>query len=458
MAKRFTLKRLSLIMTSAGVLGLTQPVMASGFQLWEQDGASIGNYHAGIAASAEDASTAFYNPAGLVRIHNQQVVVGVDPIMTDIRFNGTVKVADTFGGHTTPAVPYSTSAQGGTFNLVPNLSYAAPLSDRVVFGLSLVAPFGLQTSYGNPALTRYAATLSSLKVIDLSPSLGIALTDKFSIGAGFDAEHARGEFDLVAGSPTSPGVPVTTTLDTTSQNVGTSNAYGYHLGALYQFSDATRVGLAYHSQVVHHLKGSSKFYGPLANADTNFLFLPMYQSSQQLSANATLPPTTSLSIFHTFNPSWDGMASISYTQWNVFKNLVLQNAAGIDTTANPNNNLTVIVPENYHNTWNYSVGGNYHANEKWFFRGGLGYDQTPTNNTYRNLQLPDASRIAVAVGAHYQAIKTLGLDLGWTHFFMMNGTKINNSVQTVGAQTTTTNGSVNGSADVFGLQATWDIL
>lgn len=456
MIKRFTVQRLSLLMATAGMIGFTNCAMASGFQLWEQDGASIGNYHAGIAANAEDASTAFYNPAGLVRLHNQQLVVGVDPILTDVRFNGTVNVTNPLA----TSGPIGTNAQGGTFNLVPDMHYAAPITDRIVFGLSVVAPFGLQTNYGMQDATRYAATLTSLRVVDLSPSLGIALTDKFSVGAGFDAEHARGEFDLVGGLPI-PFFSGPDSLDTPSVNVGTSNAYGYHLGALYQFNDNTRVGLAYHSQIVHHLRGSSKFgYGALANfpnSTTNG-----FQGTDQLSTNITLPPTTSLSVFHTFNPSWDGMASISYTQWNVFSSVVLQNAAGVISDGEggliASNNIAVTIPENYRNTWNYSIGANYHASEQWFFRTGLGYDQTPTNDTDRNLQLPDSDRIAVALGTHYQTTKTIGLDFGWTHFFAMNGRRINNNTETVGAQQATVNGNVKGGADVFGLQATWDIL
>src|SRR5688572_13402266 len=78
---------------ASNILGLFSSVaFASGFQLWEQDAASIGNYHAGIAAEAADASTAFYNPAGLVRIPNQQFVLGTDVILPSIKYTGTVNV------------------------------------------------------------------------------------------------------------------------------------------------------------------------------------------------------------------------------------------------------------------------------------------------------------------------------------------------------------------------------
>jgi long-chain fatty acid transport protein len=197
MAKRFTFKKLMLLMISSGVFFASPHINAAAFQLFEQDGASIGNYHAGRSAVAEDASTAFYNPAGLVRIKNQQLVLGLDPVVTDIKFHGTVDV-NTVGLGTVG--PVSAPAQGGGLNFVPDLNYAAPITDRFVFGFSIVAPFGLKTDYGTTSFTRYASTLTSLQVIDFSPSLGIALTDKFSIGAGVDIERSSAEFDLVAGN------------------------------------------------------------------------------------------------------------------------------------------------------------------------------------------------------------------------------------------------------------------
>mgnify|MGYP001014185737 CR=1 FL=1 len=446
MSKRLNFQRLFLLMSAAGTLGFTSHAMAAAYQLWEQDGASIGNYHAGRAAEAPDASTAYYNPAGLIRIKNQQVVFALDPVLTDFKFNGTMNVSTAGLGSLGP-VP--ATGQGGTYNTVPSLNYAAPLNDRTVFGFSVVSPFGLETNYGSSSPVRYAATLTSLQIVDISPSLGIALNDKLSIGFGADVERARGEFDLVAGSPIL-NFFTDTNLDTPSKNVGYSWGYGYHLGALFQFSEQTRVGLAYHSKVTQHLEGTSKLIGPLANDITGG-----EQKSDDLKTNTTLPATTTLSLFHSLNPTWDLMGTVAFTQWSEFSNLVLQNVAGIQDGMS-SNLIVVNIPENYRNTWNYSVGANYHASEQWMFKGGVGYDETPASGRYRNLQLPDSDRIPVALGAHYQANKTLGFDAGWTHFFVMN-TRINNLTQAVGDQSTTTNGTVHSSADVFGFQVKWDI-
>jgi long-chain fatty acid transport protein len=454
MAKRFTFKRLFILMSSAGVLSFSQYAMASAFQLNEQDGASVGNYHAGRAASAEDASTAFYNPAGLTKIHNQQLVISADPVLTNVIFRGTVDVnTEVSTGNFVSGGPVPATAQGGGFNLIPAFHYAAPITDKLVIALSAFSPFGLKTDYGRVEYTRYAATLTSLKVVDFSPSFGYAITDKFSVGAGLDIQRANAQFSLVAGNPPIFG---STAYDTDAQNTGSDHAYGYHLGVLYDYSPATRIGLAYQSKVVHMLKGTSLFTGPFANLDNPDL--GQSQSSNYLNTKIVLPPTTTLSLFHTFNPTWDVMGTVMYTQWNVIQAIVLNNVSGM--VASPSgpansNNITVTIPENYRNTWNVSAGVNYHVNDHWMLRSGVGYDQSPANNTDKNLQLPDNSRIAAAVGAHFQATKALGFDLGWTHLFVLN-TRVNNSL-TVGAQTSTVVGSVQSSADVYGMQMKWDI-
>ncbi len=448
MSKRFNFQRLFLLMSAAGVVGLsTNTAMAAAYQLWEQDGASVGNYHAGRAAEAPDASIAYYNPAGLVRIHHQEIVVGADPIVTDIKFTGTVGL--TTAGIPNIVGPQTVTAQGGAFGVIPSIHYVTPLNSRLTFGLSLVSPFGLKTNYPPNSFSRYAATVTSLQVIDLSPSVGFPVNDKLSLGAGLDIEHAKAEIDLMAGNPLL-NILFGRNVDTNSENIGANYGYGFHIGGMYQFNEQTRIGLTYHSKVTFHLNGSSKFTGPLANNAAGGL-----QESRNLKANTSLPATTTLSVFHSFNPTWDIMGTVSYIQWNELTTLILQNAAGILGGA-ANNFINVLIAEYYHNTWTTSVGANYHVNEQWMFKGALGYDESPTNNTYRNLQLPDSDRIVAAIGVHYEPTQTLGFDVGWSHFFAMNN-RIGNVTQVVGDQTTVTNGSVHLSADVFGLQMKWDI-
>ncbi|MHB1222373.1 MAG: OmpP1/FadL family transporter [Gammaproteobacteria bacterium] len=459
---RFVTRRLVTALCATGMLGLSTGAMASAFQLWEQSGASVGNYHAGYAASAEDASTAWFNPAGITKFKHQQIVVGAAAIMSSFKYRGDVSFSST-----TPFPPVNFSgvtAQGGAFGIVPDFHYVTPITEKLGFGFGIVAPFGLKTDYGSSTPMRYAATRTSITVVDISPSLAYEINKQFSLGLGFDVQRAMGEFDNVSGSrlPISPTFPYTAALDTTATNKANGTGYGYHAGIMYDLSPDTRFGLSYHSQVVHHLTGTSKFVGPIAqtlNAGTN----PGYGviASNRAKVNITLPPYTALSAFHHLAPKWNLMGSVIFTQWNTFKALNFQGLAGAVPAPAPffvrgSSGFNATIPENYRNTWNVSVGADYAATETFTLRSGIGFDQTPVSNAERNVQLPDNNRYVIALGGHYKATKTVAVDLGWTHLFMPQS-RVSPGPLTTGAKTVTTSGNVNGGADVFGGQITWDI-
>ena len=60
-----------------------------GFALLEQNASGLGNAYAGSAAVAADASTMFFNPAGLTLLPGMQVVVSGAGIGLQTQFSGT---------------------------------------------------------------------------------------------------------------------------------------------------------------------------------------------------------------------------------------------------------------------------------------------------------------------------------------------------------------------------------
>ena len=151
------------------------------------------------------------------------------------------------------------------------------------------------------------------------------------------------------------------------------------------------------------------------------------------------------------------MGSVIYTQWSTINEFVLKNVSGLaGGSLEPSNNITVRIPAHFRNTYNVSFGGDYNISDKMTLRAGVGYDQTPVRNAYRNVQLPDNNRYVIAAGGHYQVMNTVGLDVGWLHLFSTKAHVIP-PVQVTGAERVTVNGSVRGGADVYGVQAVWDM-
>ncbi|OGT56456.1 MAG: hypothetical protein A3F14_02590 [Gammaproteobacteria bacterium RIFCSPHIGHO2_12_FULL_43_28] len=438
------MRRLVVGLGNIGIFLLSAQAQASGFQLFEQDVTSVANYHAGYAALADNASIAFYNPAGMTEIKNQQAVLSVLAVAPSVKYRGTVRV-NTIGGGLTPV---QVTAQGGQLATIPEFHYVAPLGNNMYAGLSVGVPFGLKTNYGKTTFLRYAATVSSVNVVDITPALGFDVSENASLGFGLDIQRMHAEFDQVA----TQGGP---DLDSDGLDRGDDTAYGFNVGGLYRFSPNTRLGASFHSQVVHHLSGTSVVSGPLADIlAKEGIPIP---DSKRATTQITLPPYTAVSLYHRINPAFAVMGSVIYTQWSTINEFVLKNVAGLEGgSLEPSNNITVKIPAHFRNTVNVSVGGDYNATDKMILRGAVGYDQTPVRNAYRNVQLPDNNRYVIAAGGHYQLVKTVGVDLGWMHLFS-NKAHVIPPTQVTGAERVNVNGSVRGSADVYGLQVVWDM-
>lgn len=139
----------------------------------------MGYAFAGGAASAEDASTIFWNPAGMTRLPGRQAVVGLNAIYWSARFRkeGTTSPAG-------PAFPI-TGGDGGNpvgLNWVPNLYYAADLGRDLKGGIGINSPFGLKTEYPADWMGRYHAIDSVLKSLNINPSIAWKARDGSEFG------------------------------------------------------------------------------------------------------------------------------------------------------------------------------------------------------------------------------------------------------------------------------------
>jgi long-chain fatty acid transport protein len=408
-------------------------VLAGGFSLYgEGNGKNAGDFGAGVAAEANDASTLYYNPAGLTHLEGSQLVVSatvVDPIS---KFTGTTSI----NGLTNDV---ATGLNGTSTSVIPSFFYSKKVNAKLAWGLGVFVPFGLETDWPETGPTRYAATRTKLQVIDFSPAVATQLTDKLSFGFSFDLQFGSVDFNSVLGLP---GAPAT---DSPIENHGTSTGLGAHAGLLYDFDKQTRVGINYQSSVEHQFYGSSVLADPLAG------FSPFSSNDVLFSDPADLPGRTTLSIFKDVNTNLSLMGTAAYTQWSSIQELVLNGVVG------PAGLSRAVVKENFRNTWRLAGGGKYKINAKWMARAGVGYDQTPVPSPIdRNLRCPDGDRIALAIGGHYQATKTIGIDVGWTHLFMQK-TELNNTTVLDPNTSVLVQGSVEGHANLFGAQLTWQI-
>ena len=406
----FSLGRLSVATLLAGFAGLTQ---AAGFALIEQNASGLGNAYAGQAASAQDASTIFFNPAGMTYLPDRQVVLAGHLIKPQAEFSGTVSPASIGGGN---------GGDAGDLALVPNAYYAFRLTPDVHLGVGLNAPFGLKTEYDPTWKGRTQAIKSELKTVNLNPSIAWKASESLSLGAGVSIQYAEATL-----SNSANGAGIATIR-------GDDYNWGFNLGLLWQPTSATRVGLAYRSSIEHTLKGDATFsIATIANGP--------------ISADTTLPDSASLSVFHTLNPRWDLLADVTWTGWSDFKELRIVRNGGV---------LLGLTPENWSDTTRYSVGLNYHLNDKLTLRGGVAFDETPVSDAFRTTRIPDEDRTWLAFGAQYRLSDKSVLDFGYAHLFFrdarINKTEYSNLPPVTPV---TLSGTYEGSVDILSAQYTY---
>jgi long-chain fatty acid transport protein len=78
-----------------------------------------------------------------------------------------------------------------------------------------------------------------------------------------------------------------------------------------------------------------------------------------------------------------------------------------------------------------SVGGVYRLNDTWSLRGGLGVDQSPTTDTYRDSGVPDKSRYMAGAGFGYRFTGSTSLEVGYAHYFATGHASMNTSVNSI---------------------------
>lgn len=378
---------------------------ASGFALIEQ-GSGLGNAFAGGAASAEDAATVFYNPAGMSRLDGSQISVGGAFIKPSAQYSGTISGL-------TPLQTAGTGAGGdaGGMAFVPNMYYTRQIDDKMHAGIGINAPFGLQTDYDATWMGRFQAVKSKIQTINLNPSISYDVSDTLSVGAGLNYQHISGELTSISNysaaiyKATSGGTAIPN-LEGLSTMTGSDSGWGYNFGALFKLDPKTRVGVAYRSLIKYKLSGEVKF----ANRPAS---LAAALPDQAVTLDITMPDSFSMSAVHQYGDKLEVMADATWTGWSVFQTLDVKKTNGTS--------LGAATPENWKDTWRVSVGTSYHYNEQWTARAGFAFDQAPVPDAYRTVRIPDADRTWLALGGQYKPDAASTLDFGYAHLFVKSG-------------------------------------
>lgn len=375
---------------------------AAAFQLWEQNASGLGNAYAGSAAVADNASTIFFNPAGMTQLPGLHLSAGVAGVGPSYKFQNSGSTGT--GGN---------GGDAGGWAAVPNAYFSAQLAPNWFVGFGISAPFGLATEYDDSNwIGRYQSLKSEVKTVNYNPSLGYRVNDKVSLGLGINYQTIDAE--LTSALPDARSY---------SRLKGDDAAWGWNAGALFTLSPAMRVGVSYRSTMDYTLEG---------NASTAL-------SSTPIRADVKLPDTFILSVWQQVSDRWEAMGDLSYTRWNSLKslNVYSRNSGALVSTEN----------FNYDNAWRFAWGAAYKATDALKVKFGIAYDRTPVSDSDRSARVPDNDRVWFSLGGQWNAGTAGKFDLGYTYLYVKDPNI--NQTSRVG---TTLRGTYDDSAHILGLQ------
>lgn len=372
---------------------------AAGMILYEINSPLTGTASAGWAALANDASTAFTNPAGMTRLDRSQLLVGAQPLIITSKFNPSPST--TFGG----------TDGGNAGGVIPSLGgyFVHSVSDRFKLGFSLLSYFGLGIDYGDNWVGRYWVEKSDFLTLAMSPSAAYKVNDWLSIGvmlkvlySKLNTQSAIRNFFAEADGQ----------LKYEDDDFG----FGGGFGLLIEPRKGTRFGVTYYLPVevsfneVPELKGVGPILGGLLSR--------LGMNGRSVGMDFTIPQWIMVSGYQQITEKLAIMGNFGWQDWSQFGNVDISLSVNPETTRSFNNNL------GFKDTWHAAIGAQYRVSEPWLLSAGFAYDSSPSDASNRSPDLPFDRNFRYAAGVQYGWSKNLTLGLAY-EFIDLGSASIN---------------------------------
>jgi long-chain fatty acid transport protein len=368
------------------VLLFATSIQAGGFWVYEQATPDMGVGGAGRQAAGFDASTASGNPAAMTRLDRSQMEGGPLGFYADTKFNvKNATYGDNGGGN------------AGGFNPAASLFYVHSISPDLKLGLGVGSYFAGPLNYSNEWAGKYYVQSTSYSTFSLNPTIGYKVADWLSIGGGVNIVEGALTNRVAINTLAEPG-------DGRMKYDASDVGYGYNLGALFEVSPQTRVGVTYVSQVKLEFKDELRF----KNMDGTLLGAALRASGlldATLKVESIIPAQVAVGAYQALTDKLALVGTVNWQNWSRFGQPEIAVADSNTVTANMH----------YQDTYHAGLGVYYRVAEPWLLMAGFGYDTSPTSSaTDRNPSLPLGAVFRYAAGVQYDWNKDFSVGAAYT--------------------------------------------
>ena len=378
MSSKYAGRLVALILVLPGI-----SAEAAGLWLYEMGTPDVGTASAGMASRAGDAATAFANPAGMTRLKDSQLMVGVQPIYSRIKFDTDQA---TYGG--------TNGGNAGGWTPTGSLSYVYSHSSDLKLGVTAGSYLGLGVDFDNDWAGRYYVQKEEFVTSFLNGAVGYRVNDWLSVGGGVGLVHGSLEVQTNVNN-----LPLDNKGDGRLKFKDTDTDTGWNAGMLLEPRPGTRVGLTYISKVDLKYEENPSLHGagPVLNAALKASGL----KGADATFDFTLPHQVMLSVYHELNPDLALMVDLGWQKWSEFGEI----GVSIDSATS----TSTSVDAHFQDTWHTAVGARYRLNPLWSVSAGIAYDSSPVQNSDRSIVLPLDRQYRYAMGLQYAWRKDLTL-------------------------------------------------
>lgn len=341
-----------------------------GFRLTDQDPLATARGGA-FAATADNASAVYYNPAGITQLDGLNVLYSAYMITLEASVD--------------PSNPGRSQDTKWGIETVPHGFYTyRPKDSPLALGFGMYSPFGLGLEYDDDTPFRTLAKKGKIQYITASPVAAWEFNSQFSIALGPTINYSRTK--LARGIVT-PGDEF--------QFEGEGVSYGFVAGILWKPHPMHALGVKYHSASKMNYSGHSRVRIPGFTTDVEVapgvvvpVDVPRFETEDDGDVDLQFPQTITFGYSFRPTPAWNFEFNLEWTDWDSLNTLTLNQSKG----------GPIAIPFNYESSFMYDFGATRKFANGFRLSAGYIYSENSVPNEAFNPLVPDSNRHVLSVG------------------------------------------------------------
>lgn len=353
-----------------------QNTSAVSFRLPNQDPEGIARGNA-FAATADNPSAIYYNPAGITQIEGHELSLGVYAVSANTKYTAL----DGSG---------ATAKTDAAMQPVPQIYYVySPKDSSLSYGFGMYSPYGLGLDWGRNTPFKYVAERGKVLYECLNPVIAWQACKQFSIAIGPTLNFSSASLRTSAPAP----------FDQFKFN-GEGWGFGMNAGLMYKPCEKISIGANYRLGTDVDYEGHSQFTQLFPKTVTK--------------GTLNFPQFIAGGISYRPNDKWNFEVDIDWTDWESVNSITF-NGANIPGSIPP---TPVSLTFNHTSSLMYEFGVTRSLPRNYFVSCGYIYSENSVPDATFNPLIPDSNLHLGSIGFGHKGEK-----IDWTiaYHFGMNG-------------------------------------